>query len=247
MDSRNYETVNEDSENALILTCEHAAASIPEEYGALGLPAEELNRHIARDNGCREVVLKLAKKLNYFAIMGKYSRLLIDLNRRPEEEELIVTISDKTVIPGNQNISVEEKEKRLQKYYKPYYEAIEKQIELLQAKGKTPVIFSIHSYTPQLTGGEYRPWQAGILYHRPTKLADYLCHELQMHTEKKIGENVPYDLRQYNTGTAVICGEEKGFDYALIEIRDDEFQDLEQGAARWAEILANTLQKYPGC
>ena len=55
---------------------------------------------------------------------------------------------------------------------------------------------------------------------------------------------MPYDLRKYNTGTAVICGEEKGFDYALIEIRDDEFDNIEQGAEEWAKILGDILNKY---
>ena len=67
---------------------------------------------------------------------------------------------------------------------------------------------------------------------------------LQKITEKNVDENVPYDLRKYNTGAAVICGEENGFDYALIEIRDDEFDNLEQGANEWSDILANLLKRY---
>ena len=38
--------------------------------------------------------------------------------------------------------------------------------------------------------------------------------------------------------------EEKGFDYALIEIRDDEFDNLEEGAADWGERLGQMLEKY---
>jgi len=42
----------------------------------------------------------------------------------------------------------------------------------------------------------------------------------------------------------IICGEEKGLDYGLIEIRDDEFDNLAAGAAEWAQILSDIMLKY---
>ncbi len=247
MDNNVCTILNAKSDNCLIITCEHASAVIPAEYKNLGLTDEELNRHIARDKGAKEITEMLAKKLGCFAIMGNYSRLLIDLNRRENEVELILEESDKTLVPNNQCLSAEEKEKRLQKYYRPYYMAIEKHINQLCNKGIKPIVFSVHSYTPQLKGGEYRPWHAGILYHQPTKLASYLYHGLKINTDKNIGENVPYDLRKYNTGAVIMCGAEKELDYALIEIRDDEFSDLKKGAAYWVEKLENALRKYTAC
>ena len=238
-----FEIINKDSECELILTCEHAGNEIPKEYDNLGLSENDLNRHIARDKGGKEIAQLLAEKLGCCAIMGRFSRLLIDLNRRENEDELIVDVSDGTKIQKNMNLSVNEKRHRLNKYYYPYYEAIEKQIVRLQSKGKKTIMFSIHSYTPQLKDGDYRPWQAGILWHKPTKMAGFMYNELAK-TDKVIGENVPYDLRKYNTGAVVVCGEEKGLDYSLIEIRDDEFDDLKKGANEWAEILAGILKKY---
>ena len=234
-----FEVINKDSDCELILTCEHAGNEIPNEYDNLGLSGQDLNRHIARE----EITELLAKKLGCFAIMGKYSRLLIDLNRRENEDELIVEVSDGTIIHKNMNLSANEIKYRVNRFYSPYYEAIEKQIVRLQSKGKKTIMFSIHSYTPQLKDGDYRPWQAGILWHKPTKMASFMYNEL-VKTDKVIGENVPYDLRKYNTGAVVVCGEEKGLDYALIEIRDDEFDDLDKGVNEWADILADILKKY---
>ena len=74
-----------------------------------------------------------------------------------------------------------------------------------------------------------------------------MYRELEAAGDKKIGENVPYDLRQCNNGAAIICGEEKGFDYALIEIRDDEFDNMARGADDWAGRLAAALEKYLSC
>ena len=105
-------------------------------------------------------------------------------------------------------------------------------------------MFTVHRYTTQLSGGTYRPWQAGILWHKPAQLASFLFENLRADENKVIGANVPYDLRKYNTGSAVFCGEEKGLDNVLIEIRDDEFDQLEPGAADWSNRLGYVLKIY---
>ncbi len=244
MEDKVYTVVNADSLSPLVLTCEHASNHIPEKYQNLGLSAKDINRHIARDKGAKEVTLYLAQKLGCFAILAENSRLLIDLNRAKNEAELIVDESDKTLIPGNAKISDEEKKRRIEKYYNPYYRCLNQQLESLEQQGKKPIVFSIHSFTPQLRGGSFRPWNAGILFHKPQKLASFMFEKLQNTPAKKIGENVPYDLRKYNTGAAVFCGEYKGNDYALIEIRDSEFDDLAKGAEDWGNMLLPILQEY---
>lgn len=243
MQDKPFEFIRPTNDSCFVLTCEHASPKIPDEYNMLGLSQDDLNRHIARDKGAAEVCRILAKNLGCAGFLGNYSRLLIDLNRRVDEAELIVEKSDKTVVSGNLNLSEEERQKRITTFYKPYYEAIDSYIDELMRRGIKPIIFSVHSYTPQLIGGEYRPWQAGVLYHKPTSLSMYLYKEL-LKSSKVIGENVPYDLRQYNTGAVVVCGEEKGLDYGLIEIRDDEFDNLQKGAQEWGEILTDILQNY---
>ncbi len=244
MQDKVFDEVNSLSNCELIITCEHGGAQIPEEYNSLGVSASNLDTHIARDKGAREVSRLLAQKLGCYAITGKYSRLLIDLNRRTNEADLIVATSDKTDIPANLKIDETEKCKRLEKYYYPYYEAIEKQVAHIKSLGKKPVFFSVHSFTPQLKGGSYRPWNAGILWHKPSALAQFVYEKLQNRADKKVGANVPYDLQQANTGAVVICGEEKGYDYGLIEIRDNEFDNMDKGAGWWADNLADILHKY---
>ena len=243
MDTNVFEVINKDSDCELILTCEHASANIPQEYKNLGLSEADFDCHIARDKGAKEVTKLIADKLNCFAILGKYSRLLIDLNRKEHEKELIVSASDGTTVPANQDLSATEKAYRLETYYKPYYEAIENKIKQINNAGKKAVIFSVHSYTPQLKGGSYRPWHAGFLFNKQTPLTDFMIDKTQA-PNKIIGVNVPYDLKKYKTGTVITCGEEKNLDYALIEIRDDEFADLEKGAKYWADILSEKLSSY---
>ncbi len=236
-----FDVINADSSSSLILTCEHASAVIPAGYGSLGLPESMLDTHIARDKGCGKLTETLAQKLGCTAILASFSRLFIDANRREEEAELIVEESDKIFIPGNRDISPAERQYRIENYHRPYYQAIMAKIQKLQEQGKTPRIFSIHSFTPQLRGGTYRPWHAGILYVKENNLADRLLRELQKEPALKVDANVPYDMRHYNTGAAVICGEDIGLENAVIEIRDTEFDNLEFGVEKWSSLLCNIL------
>lgn len=238
-----YEVLNKESLNPLILTCEHASDIIPSSYHNLGLKGDLLDTHIARDKGCKELTVKLAERLNCTAFIAGYSRLFIDYNRRENEESLILNESDKVLIPGNLNLTSEERKYRIENYHRPYYNAIFKKIEYLQEQGITPKIFSIHGFTPQLRGGTYRPWHAGILYVKENPLALELLNGLKRYSELKTDANVPYDLRQYNTGASAICGEDIGLQNAVIEIRDTEFDDISRGADKWANILADILEK----
>lgn len=238
-----FNVLNEKSKNPLVLTCEHASALIPAGYNNLGLPAAMLDTHIARDKGCGALTELLAQKLGCTAFLAGFSRLFIDYNRRENEESLILAESDKIIIPGNANITAKEREYRINHYHRPYYNAINAKIKELQAQQITPQIFSIHGFTPQLRGGAFRPWHAGILYVKENPLADKLLSGLKQYQNLKTDANVPYDMRQYNTGAAAICGEDIGLENAVIEIRDTEFDNIAAGAEKWAEILAGILAK----
>lgn len=241
MQNNSFRVINKDSQKPLILTCEHASEKIPEEYNNLGLENKYYDTHIARDKGCGKLTELLAQKLGVTAFIGEYSRLLVDLNRRESEEVLIVKESDKIIIPGNINISFEEKEKRLSAYYRPYHQAIENKIAELKKMGIKPQIFSVHGFTPQLKGGSFRPWNAGILYLEENPLVNKVNRRISEFKDLIIGQNVPYDLRKYNTGASVVHGAENNLENCLIEIRDDEFSDMEKGASKWCDILTYAL------
>lgn len=242
MSANSYTVINPDSGSPLVLTCEHASAKIPAAYNNLGLPDSAFQTHIARDFGCAELTAALAGALNCTAFLGNWSRLLIDLNRREEEAELIVQTSDGIAVPGNRNLNAEEKEYRLTSFYRPYHQAIEDKLTALRQLNKKPRLFSIHAFTPQLQGGKFRPWNAGILFLEPTPLSRSLLARLSALPGLKTEANQPYDLRQYKTGSSVIHGAENHLDNALIEIRDSEFADIEQGVKNWCSYLLPALR-----
>src|SRR5260370_6883236 len=66
------------------LTADHAGRAIPRRLGRLGLPENELARHIAWDIGIAGVTELLAQALDATAVLQAYSRLVIDSNRHPD-------------------------------------------------------------------------------------------------------------------------------------------------------------------
>ena len=240
---KSYSTINETSLHSLILTCEHASSEIPEQYNNLGLADKYLDTHIARDKGCKELTIELAKRLGCCAFLANYSRLFIDFNRRENEDSLIVSNSDTITIPKNLNLSLDEKQYRIQNYYRPYYNAIFTKIKELQVSGVKPQIFSIHGFTPQLQGGSFRPWNAGVLFVTPNPLSAKLLSGLKCKENIMVDANVPYDMRVYNTGSSTICGEDIGLDNATIEVKDTEFDNINEGVKKWADILECILSK----
>jgi predicted N-formylglutamate amidohydrolase len=225
--------------SGILLLCDHAGNAFPDGYGTLGLPHEQLERHIAYDPGAAAITRRMSEILGAPAVMTRYSRLLIDPNRGEDDPTLIMRLSDGAIVPGNANITEAEANRRLNLYYRPYHIAVDEMIDAMIAAGKPPVIFSIHSFTENWRGW-LRPWHAGVLWDRDPRLAVPLIEALRADKENYVvGDNEPYmgALRGdciYKHATV------RGLASALIEVRQDLIGHAE-GANHWGEKLAAIL------
>src|SRR6185503_4844862 len=131
----------------LVVLCDHAGNALPAGYATLGLPTEQLQRHIAYDVGAADVARHVARRFAAPAVMTRYSRLLIDPNRGTDDPTLIMRLSDGAVVPGNRRLDAAEREKRMRLYYRPYHQAIDAVIDRCIASGVAPSLLSIHSFT----------------------------------------------------------------------------------------------------
>src|ERR1700732_4988556 len=104
-----------------LLTCDHYGRLIPRTLGDLGLPADELTRHIAWDIGIAGVADALSQHLGAHLIAQRYSRMVFDCNRPPGVPSSIPRISEATVIPGNEAITREAALTRQQAIFDPYH------------------------------------------------------------------------------------------------------------------------------
>ncbi len=224
--------------SGIIVLCDHAASALPEDYGTLGLPPSELDRHIAYDIGAKGVTERLAARLGAPAVLTRFSRLLIDCNRGEDDPTLIMRLSDGAVVPGNKTLDDAERTRRIDRYYRPYHAAVAEVIDGALAKGIVPVLVSVHSFTA-VWRGRPRPWHAGILWDKDPRLAHPLLAALRADPALVVGDNEPY-----NGALKGDClwrhGTSRGLAHALIEIRQDLIAD-EAGQEEWALRLADAM------
>jgi predicted N-formylglutamate amidohydrolase len=231
-----FEIIEGARERGLLLVADHAKRSLPEEYGDLGLPAAEFQRHIAYDIGVEQVTRRLAALTGAPAVMANFSRLLIDPNRGEDDPTLIRQLYDGTVVPGNYPMSSAERERRLGRFYRPYHDAVAAMVASVAAASHgSPFIFSVHSFTPVMQG-RVRPWHVGVLWDLDDRVPRPLIDMLSQDATLTVGDNEPYDgaLRGDTMYRHAIVN---GFAHALIEIRQDLIAD-EAGAESWARRLA---------
>jgi len=234
-----YTIYNNAGKAPLLLVADHANREIPKVLEQLGLDAESLDRHIAWDIGSADLARGLADLLDAPLILGGYSRLLIDLNRQPDDATAIPHISDGTVIPGNAIVDEQQKSLRIASFFQPYHEAISSRLDQFQAAGITPAFLSIHTCTPMLNGME-RPWHIGVMWDKDPRIAVPMLQQLNLMEGLCIGDNQPYSGRHPHDFTIDFHAEGRGIPYAGIEVRQDLVSDT-AGGLKWAGILAKSL------
>ncbi|MDX2264695.1 MAG: N-formylglutamate amidohydrolase [Hyphomicrobiales bacterium] len=224
----------------VILLCDHASNAIPTRYGALGLPPGQLERHIAYDIGAAGVTRIMAARLGCTAVLSRFSRLLIDPNRGEDDPTLIMRISDGAVIPGNAEMTEAERRERLALFYAPYHAAVSAAIDASLAAGVSPVLVSLHSFTP-VWRGMARPWHAGVLWDADDRLARPMIDAMRAWGDVEVGDNEPYS-GQLHGDCMHRHGTSRGLAHALIELRQDLIAD-EAGQLIWGERLADLIYR----
>jgi len=244
----------------VLLVCDHASNAVPPAYGSLGLAAGLFDSHIAYDIGAAEVTRTLAAAWGCAALLGGWSRLLIDLNRGADDPTLVTKISDGSLVPGNRNADAKEVAARIARYHTPYHVAISAELKRIQASlpcardsaqagevvvagralapvasedRRGPIIISIHSFTPAWKG-KPRPWQLGVLYGRDNRLARPLMRVFEQ-AGFVVGDNEPYH-GALEGDTLDTHGTKLGHANVLVEIRQDLVADAAMARAYAARL-----------
>ena len=92
-----FSVFNADGSSNLLFTSDHNGSAIPKKLKNLGVPSNELRRHVAYDIGIDAVAHALSARFNATLIVANYSRLVIDCNRYPGAAGSIPSVSDNTV------------------------------------------------------------------------------------------------------------------------------------------------------
>ncbi len=220
-----------------LVTCDHASNRVPECVGggSLGLPREDMERHIAYDVGAAGLSHVMAEALNAPLILSDFSRLVIDPNRGEHDPTVLMRLYDGSIIPANRDADAAEVERRLAAFHRPYHDAL----GAMAAARADCALLAVHSFTPQFKGRALRPWHVGILYAEDDRIAAPLIDRLKAEDDICVGDNEPYS-GHLPGDTMDRHGTLPGRPHVLIELRNDLIETAEQQRA-WGLRLAPIL------
>ena len=225
-----------------VVLCDHATNIVPSfvANGDLGLPADDMARHIAWDPGALGVALAMGEAFDGPVVHSNFSRLVIDPNRASDDPTLVRKIYDGSIIPGNRLADAQEVQRRIDLLYQPYHDGVRALIDARLAVGHTPHLISIHSFTPQLVDEPPRPWQLGLLWDQDDRIFRPLMDRLA-HEDIVVGDNEPYSGRL--AGDCMwMHGTSRGIPHLLIEVRNDLIATAE-AQQKWGRDLARWLEE----
>jgi predicted N-formylglutamate amidohydrolase len=230
-----------------LVSCEHASKAIPTSYRQLGLSRAQLDLHIAWDPGAAIIARIVARRLESPCHLGRWSRLLVDLNRSLGHAKLMAPDSFGIRIPGNATISPAEYERRLRLYYFPYRDpAVEDVLRIVRKNGAC-LHLSIHSFTPRV-GRTVRNTDVGLLYDPAHAGEAAFARRLRSRIEAhglRVRMNYPY--RGTTDGfTTALRSRLSSRRYAALEIETNQaLVRSPAGARRLGRILADAIAANP--
>lgn len=234
-----FEVLRPQARSEFVLIGDHAGNRIPACLGSLGLSEEDLQRHVAWDIGAAGLARAMSVELDALVILQNYSRLVIDCNRAPGTLESIVSLSERTDIPGNAELSAEDAEARRLAIFEPYHARIAQELDARERREQPTLLITLHSFVPRYLKVQ-RPWHIGVLYHRDARFAEALLEVLGRQRDLVIGNNEPYAAGDDTDYAVPVHGEARGLPHVELEIRQDLIAD-EAGQRHWAARLAPAL------
>lgn len=234
------EVLRADGQSPFLLVCEHASNFIPARHAGLGLSPADLSRHIAYDIGAEEITRLLSAMLDAPAILSGRSRLLIDGNRPPGTATSIPAVSESTTVPGNLDISREERAARERDYFWPFQDALADELDKRLAIRRPTSIVAVHSFTPVFNGTR-RSYEAGILSRGDSDpWAAQLVESLRA-DGREVLANMPYQIEDDGDYLVPHQAEPRGLRSVIVEVRQD-LVSRQEGQQNWACLLARALR-----
>ena len=227
-----------------VIVVDHASPRIPRRLQNLGLPASELQRHIAWDIGALGVARQTAAALDAVLVAQNYSRLVIDCNRDPAVASSIPRVSESSDIPGNAALSEDDIAARRVEIFDPYHNHVRALLDERAAAGRSTILVAQHTMT-NIYHGVRREMHAAVLYNRDRRFAGLVLERLRREKELLVADNEPYFVSDATDYTIPRHGEARGLPHVEIEIRQDLVSD-EAGQTEWAHRITRALEEAEG-
>jgi len=227
------EVINPAGKAPVLLLCEHAARHIPGRYHGLGLAPEDRDSHAAWDLGARALAVNISRRLDAPLVASRVSRLVYDCNRPPHDLSAMPAQSEVIRVPGNRNLTAEERDERYETVYRPFQHAV---CTTFASRPENCALVTIHSFTPTYHATP-REVEVGILHDDDTRLADAMLARSGTLPDRKIARNEPYGPTDGVTHTLREFGVAKRRLNVMIEVRNDLLRPAEGAAQLAGEML----------
>ena len=218
----------------VLFTCEHASQALPPGWTWPEEDAWIVDTHWAYDLGAAELSEELARALRAPALLAAFSRLLADPNRPEHSEELFRQKAEGRLVHLNRAIDEEERQRRLEGYYRRYHQAL----DALVARSSAELLFSVHTFTP-VYEGQVREVELGVLFDREEAWAEKLAKVLTR-AGFRVGLNEPYSGKEglsYSVDRHAWTHSRRSLE---IEVR----QDLAVDAVKRAAIVEALMEFF---
>jgi predicted N-formylglutamate amidohydrolase len=173
----------------LVLSCEHGGNRVPAEWRHLFRGKSWLlETHRGWDPGARDVARFLSIELGAPVVVGRVTRLLVDLNRSPGSPTLWSKWTD--------DLTSRQRARILRDYHTPYRDAIRSLVTGELGRGANVVHVSVHSFTPVMRG-RTRKAHVGLLFDPAHDAERSMCTRLRAHIRRAdpglvVRSNYPY-------------------------------------------------------
>ncbi len=241
MNDSAYEVVGDiQAGGPFVFTCEHATRNLPE-WKEEDAEREILADHWGWDIGAGDLTRDLVRRTGSCGVLSRFSRLICDPNRYPEDETFIVRAVDGRSLSFNRDVDEAEHQRRKDLYFDPYHDAIDRTVRERIQLGTPVRLCSIHSFTPVFLG-KVRPMEIGVLFD--------IHHEAAFRLEGALAEqgfevalNEPYSAKDGLAYAAERHGKGNDIVYLELEVRQDLI-DTEAKASAVGERIARALEWF---
>lgn len=205
----------------LVIVCEHASNDIPSSLAHLGLSHAALLSHVAWDIGAYDVAKCLSAVLDAPLVAGSISRLVYDCNRPLEANDCILCQTDIHQIPGNFDLSAEDRKTRYDRVHTPFHAQLSEVIEAQIERSSQPVsLVTIHSFTA-VYHKKIRDLDIGFICSETEDLASTAFDVETGRNVYRVAFNEPYSAADGVTHTLKKHAEPRHLNSVMIEIRND--------------------------
>lgn len=229
-----FETLGRPRSGCIVYTCEHASNRVPRPLQATAADRALLAMHWGYDIGAAWITRRLAR--GDVAVLSRTSRLVLDVNRAPDDPTLILADTHDGPVSFNQSLTEATIAARVARYHAPLHAEIARIVQRVRPR----LLVSIHTFTPSWRGVP-REIEAGVLFDDHDVIALNLVDELRA-TGWRTEPNEPYSGKVGLIYSAARHGSAAEVPYLEIEVRQDLVNTRPRAEAA-AERIRSALRR----